>query len=58
MGHNESIPKRKNHSSECLQKETRESIYWQLDSTLKNSKTKGSKFIQEEEMAGNNQTQG
>ena len=26
-GHNESIPKRKTHSSECLQKETRESIH-------------------------------
>ena len=34
MGHNES-PKRKTHSSECLQKETREGIHYQLNSTLK-----------------------
>jgi hypothetical protein len=27
MGHNENIPKRKTHSSECLQKETRESTH-------------------------------
>jgi hypothetical protein len=27
MGHNESSPKRKTHSSECLQKETRASIH-------------------------------
>jgi hypothetical protein len=27
MGHNESISKRKIHSSECLQKETRESTH-------------------------------
>jgi hypothetical protein len=27
LGHNESIPKRKTHTSECLQKETRASIY-------------------------------
>ena len=29
-------------------KETRESIHWQLDSTPKISRTKGSKFTQEE----------
>jgi hypothetical protein len=27
MGHNESNPKRKTHSSECLQKETRETTH-------------------------------
>jgi hypothetical protein len=27
MGHNESIPKRKTHSSECLQKENRDSTH-------------------------------
>jgi hypothetical protein len=58
MGHKESSPKRKTHSSECLQKETRESIHEQLDSTPKSSTTKGSKFTQEEYTSGNNQTQG
>jgi hypothetical protein len=33
IGHNESSPKRKIHSSECCQKETRESINEQFDST-------------------------
>ena len=35
-----------------------ESTYQQLDSTPKRSRTKGSNFTQEEQMAGNNQTQG
>jgi hypothetical protein len=48
MGHNESSPKRKTHSPECLQKETRESIHSPPDSTPKSSRTKGSKFTQEE----------
>jgi hypothetical protein len=39
---------RGNLSSECLQKETRESIHWQLDSIPKSSRTKGSKYTQEE----------
>ena len=48
MGHNESIPKRKTHSSECLQKESRESTHLQLDNTLKalgqkEAKTQGSR---------------
>jgi hypothetical protein len=30
MGHNESNAKRKTHSSECLQKETGESIHYHL----------------------------
>jgi hypothetical protein len=34
--------------SECLQKETRERIYYQLDSTPGSSKTKRSKYTQEE----------
>jgi hypothetical protein len=33
MGHNENSPKRKPHSFECPQKETRESIHLQFDST-------------------------
>jgi hypothetical protein len=33
MGHNEGSPKRKSHRPECLQKETRESIHKQPDST-------------------------
>ena len=45
-------------SSECLQEETRESTHKQLDNTPKSSRTKGSKFTQEEQMAGINQTQG
>ena len=48
MGHNESICKSKTHSSECLQKETRESTHYQLDNTPKSSRTKGSKFTQED----------
>jgi hypothetical protein len=36
MGHNESSTKKKTHSPECLQKDTRESIHKQLDSTPKN----------------------
>jgi hypothetical protein len=40
MGHNESNLKRKTHSSECLQKETRESIHYQLDSTPKSLEQK------------------
>ena len=55
MGHNESISKLKTHRSECLQKETRESTHWQLDNTPKSSRTKGSKFTQEEQTAENNQ---
>jgi hypothetical protein len=37
MGHNESSAKRKTHSSECFQKETGESIHWELDSTPESS---------------------
>jgi hypothetical protein len=52
MGHNESIPERKTHSSEPHPppppKETRESIHYQLDSIPKTSRIKGSKFTQEE----------
>jgi hypothetical protein len=40
MGHNESISKRETHSSECLQKETRESTHFQLDNTPKTSRKK------------------
>ena len=58
MGHNESISKRKTHSSEGLQNETRESIHLQLENTPKSTRTKGNKLTQEEQMAGNNQTQG
>jgi hypothetical protein len=39
-------------------KETRERTHFQLDNTPKRSRTKGSKFTQEEWTAGNNQTQG
>jgi hypothetical protein len=41
MGHIESISMRKTHSSECLQKETREITHKQLDNTIKRSITKG-----------------
>jgi hypothetical protein len=58
MGANEGNPKKKTHSPECLQKETRESIHEQTDNTTRSSRTKGSKFNQEEWMVGNNQTQG
>jgi hypothetical protein len=44
MGHNESNSKRKTHSSECLQKETGESIHEQFDSTPESSIKKGSRF--------------
>jgi len=43
MGHNESCTKRKTHSTECLQKETGESIYLQLDSTHKTLEEKKAK---------------
>jgi hypothetical protein len=52
------MTQKKTHSSEWNQKETRDSTHQQLDSTPKISRTKGSKFTQEESMAGNNQTQG
>jgi hypothetical protein len=45
MVNNESSPKRKSHSSECRKKETRENIHKKLDSTLKISRTKGSKLL-------------
>jgi hypothetical protein len=35
MGHSESISKRKTHSSECIQKETRESTHYSLTKHLK-----------------------
>ena len=40
MGHNKRSPKRKTHCSECLEKETGESIHQQLDSTPESSRTK------------------
>jgi hypothetical protein len=43
MGENESSAKRKIHSSECFQKETGESIHWQLNSTPERSRTKQNK---------------
>jgi hypothetical protein len=48
MGHNESISVKETHSSECHQKETRESTHEQLDNIPKSSRKKESKFIQEE----------
>ena len=54
MGHNESSAKKKTHSSECLQKETGESIHQQLNSSSKSTRSKRSKYIQEEQKAGNN----
>ena len=56
MGHNESSGKRKTYNSGFLQKETGENIHYQLNSTPENSRTKRSKYIQGEQMAGNNQT--
>jgi hypothetical protein len=35
MGHNESSPKRKTYSSECLEKETGERIHYSLTAHLK-----------------------
>ena len=49
IGYNESSV----HSSECLYKEIGESIPYWFNSTLENSKTKRSKFTQEEQRAGN-----
>jgi hypothetical protein len=49
---------RRKLSSECLQKETGESIHYQLNSTPESFRTKRSKYTQEEYMAGNNQAQG
>jgi len=40
MGHNKSSANRKTHSSECLQKETGESICHQLDGTPKSTRKK------------------
>jgi len=40
MGQNESSTKRIIHSSQCLQKETRESTHYQFDSTPKVTRTK------------------
>jgi hypothetical protein len=40
MRHNESSPKRKTHSSKCIQKETGKSLHQQLDSTAESSKQK------------------
>jgi hypothetical protein len=48
MGHNESLAKRKTHSSEYLQKETGESIHYQLNSTPESSRIKRSKYTQED----------
>jgi hypothetical protein len=53
MGHNEITGKRKTHSSKCLQKETEESLQQQLDSTPEASRTKGSRYTQEKQMAVN-----
>ena len=51
--------KTKNHSSEYLNKEPGESKYQPLNSTSESSRTKRSKFTQEEEWtAGNIQIQG
>ena len=47
MGHNESNPKTKTNSFECLQKESGQSIHEQLDITPKSPRTKRSKFTQE-----------
>ena len=55
MGHNESSAKKKTHSSKRLQKEAGESLHWQLDSTTESSRTKRSKYTQEEKMAENHQ---
>jgi uncharacterized alpha-E superfamily protein len=53
MRNNESRADRKIHSSECLQRETGESIFKQLNSIPKSSRTKRSKYAQDEWMAGN-----
>ena len=55
MGHNESITKRKVHSTKCIHEETGVISYQQLNYAAKNPK-KRSKHIQE--MAENNQTEG
>jgi hypothetical protein len=48
MGHNESTAKWKVHSSECLQKESGESIHEHLDRTSESSRIKRRKYTQEE----------
>jgi hypothetical protein len=48
MGHNESSPKIKTHCSKCPQKEIVERIHQQLDSISESSRTKRSKYNQEE----------
>jgi hypothetical protein len=47
-GHNENSVERKIHSTGCLQKEIGEILHSQLNSTSESSRTKKSKFTQEE----------
>ena len=55
MRQNESSGKRKTHTSKCLQKEAGENLQQQLHSTPESSRTKRSKYTQEEKITGNNQ---
>jgi hypothetical protein len=45
MGHNESRAKRKVHSTECLYKEIREILHYQLNSISERSQTKRRKIL-------------
>lgn len=58
MGHNESRAKRKVHSTKCLTEEIGEISCYQLNSPPESFRTKRSKHTEEEQTAGNNQTEG
>ena len=58
MGYNKSSPKRKVHCTKSPGKEIGEILHQQINRTPENSGTKRSKFTQEKQKAGNNQTQG
>ena len=58
MAHNESSANRKIHNTKCPFKETAVILLQQLNSTPESSKTNRNKPIQEEQKAGNSQTQG
>jgi hypothetical protein len=58
MGHNKSSVKRKSHAIKCLHKGIGDISYWQFKSARESSRTIRTEYTQEEQTAGNNQTQG
>jgi hypothetical protein len=54
---NKTKTKTNKNPNQTNKQKTGESIHCQLDNTPKSSRTKGSKFTQEEKRTGNNQTQ-